>query len=110
MRPVQYRTAGETTTLTYEKRELSLKYDSSAATLLELLVRKGFLEKGLIVKGIYGRDYESERDDKLVYYHIHSLRKRLETIGLPPDAIRSEGDGYRFVPEVETVEGEKAWS
>jgi tetratricopeptide (TPR) repeat protein len=95
-------------TFHYSNRSLKLKKKSTAEKLLSLLVRKKFLDKGVIVRNLYNRQYEATRDDKLVYYHIHSLRKRLLELGLPSDAIRSEGEGYRFVPEVETV-GEPAW-
>ena len=71
--------------------------------LLLLLLKKKFVNKENIVKRIYARNYDSERDDKLIYYQIHSLRKRLSEIGLPSEAIRSKGNGYRLVPAVEML-------
>lgn len=90
--------------VTYDKRTLSLKADSPSEKLLLLLVKRKFLDKANIVKSLYDRHYSGEQDDKLIYYHIHMLRKRLKEIGLPNDAIESRDSGYRLVPVVETLE------
>lgn len=89
------------TTLTYHRRSLLLGQKTPADRLLLLLAKHGFLEKGLIVKNLYSRTYDAGRDDKLIYYHIHSIRKRLKTLGLPSDVIANEGEGYRLVPKIE---------
>lgn len=91
---------------TYADKTLQLKNKSPAERLLLLLIKKRFLDKAIIVKNLYDRQYRAEQDDKLIYYHIHTLRKRLKSIGLPPEAIASEGNGYRLVPEVESLGGE----
>jgi tetratricopeptide (TPR) repeat protein len=93
-------------TFTYANKTLQLKNNSPAERLLLLLVKKKFLDKAIIVKNLYDRQYNAELDDKLIYYHIHTLRKRLKDIGLPAEAIANEGNGYRLVPEVETVGGD----
>lgn len=90
-------------TLTYENRTLVLTGNTAMEKLLLLLLKKKFVNKENIVKRIYARNYDSERDDKLIYYQIHSLRKRLGEIGLPSEAIRSKGNGYRLVPAVEIL-------
>lgn len=90
----------------YDNRRVQLKNKSPSEKLLVLLFKKRFIDKPLIVKNLYGRHYGGGQDDKLIYYHIHTLRKRLKALGLPADAIASEGNGYRLVPEVEMVEGE----
>jgi hypothetical protein len=96
--------AGEKeSTCTYAEKTLFLKEDSPSERLLLLLLKKKFLTKSNIVKSLYNRQYSSAQDDKLIYYHIHSLRKRLRTVGLPGEAILSESEGYRFVPEVEVL-------
>jgi tetratricopeptide (TPR) repeat protein len=98
---------GETeSTIEYESKTLSLNGKTPSDKLLLQLAKKGFLEKTFIVKSLYSRAYDAERDNKLIYYHIHSLRKRLKTLGLPGTAITNEAEGYRLIPEVETVEGE----
>lgn len=88
--------------VTYDNRTLLLRQDSPSEKLLLLLARKRFLDKPGIVRSLYDRQYGGEQDDKLIYYHIHVLRKRLKEIGVPSDAIVSEDSGYRFVPEVTT--------
>jgi tetratricopeptide (TPR) repeat protein len=98
---------GETeNTIEYENKTLSLNGKSPSDKLLLQLAKKRFLDKAFIVKSLYSRTYDAGRDSKLIYYHIHSLRKRLKTLGLPGTAIANEGEGYRLVPEVETIEGE----
>ena len=92
------------TTLTYNRRSICLGIKSPADRLFVLLAKKGFLGKISIVKNLYDRIYDAKRDDKLIYYHIHSIRKRLRMLGLPSSAIISECDGYRLVPVVETGE------
>jgi len=90
----------------YRDVTLSLRNKDPRDRLLVLLMKKGFLEKSMIVKAVYQRAYQGESDDKLIYYHIHALRKRLKAAGLPPEAILNEENGYRWVPEVEVKEGE----
>lgn len=89
--------------VTYDNRSVLFRSDSPAEKLLQLLVQKKFLDKESIVKSIYGRQYNGEQDDKLIYYHVHVLRKRLKEIGVPAGAITSESSGYRFLPEVRNL-------
>ena len=90
----------------YESRSLKLKKFSPSETLLSLFTKKGFLDKELIINALYSRGYAGADDDRLVYYHIHALRKRLKGIGLPDASITNEEAGYRFHPKVELVESE----
>ena len=78
---------------TYANKSLRLTNKTPVEKLLLLLLKRGFLDKALIVKNLYDRQYGGERDDKLIYYHIHSLRKRLKALGLPADAITNEENG-----------------
>jgi len=87
--------------LTFSNKTLRFKTDTSLERLILLLAKKGFLNKPAIVRALYSRQYEAERDDKLIHYHIHSLRKRLMEIGLPSKVIASVGDGYKLTPSVE---------
>jgi hypothetical protein len=89
----------------YGKKRTFITGSSPVEKLLGMFLKKGFLDKGQIVKAVYGRAYKPE-DDKLVYYHIHSLRQKLKEMGVPCDAVSTEDDGYRFVPEVEILGGD----
>lgn len=82
---------------------LELNPKNSQDRVLLTLLKKGFIEKAVIVKGIYGRDYVAEKDDKLIYYHVHNLRKRLRAMGLPTEVLVSEKEGYRWATPVETT-------
>jgi tetratricopeptide (TPR) repeat protein len=90
-------------TFVYSSRKLTLKKETPAEKLLVLLARKRYLDKAGIARNLYERPYDGVRDDKRIYYHIHSLRKRLRQIGLPAEAITNDGAGYRLVPKVKTV-------
>jgi hypothetical protein len=49
----------------------------SRGKLLNMLARKRYLDKaGIASRYLYDRPYNGLRDDKRIYYHIHSLRKR----------------------------------
>jgi len=87
-------------TFIYSSRTLTLKKRTPAEKLLVMLARKRYLDKAGIARNLYERPYDGIRDDKRIYYHIHSLRKRLKQIGLPAEAITNEGAGYRLVPQV----------
>ncbi len=93
-------------TLSYEKKSLALNTKVPSDKLLLALAKKGYLDKAFIVKTLYARPYDAKRDDKLIYYHIHTVRKRLGEMGVPSEAILSEDGGYRLVSEVETFEEE----
>jgi hypothetical protein len=103
---IRFKNEDDEISFTYANKTLQLKKESPAEILLLLLVKKKFLDKAIIVKSLYDRQYIPDQDDKLIYYHIHTLRKRLKTIGLPAEAIASEENGYRLVPEVDNVRGE----
>jgi DNA-binding winged helix-turn-helix (wHTH) protein len=87
----------------HRDKSIKLNPRNSQDRLLLTLLKKGFLEKALIVKGIYGREYLAEKDDKLIYYHVHCLRKRLRTLGLSMEILVSEREGYRWTTKVETT-------
>ncbi len=89
--------------LHHKKQILELNPKITQDRLLLTLLKKGYLEKALIVKGIYGREYVAEKDDKLIYYHVHILRKRLRTLGLAAEVLVSEKEGYRWLTKVETT-------
>ncbi len=86
----------------HKNQSLRLNPKVTQDRLLLTLLKKGFLEKAFIVKGIYGREYLAEKDDKLIYYHVHILRKRLRILGLPAEVLVSEKDGYRWATPVES--------
>ncbi len=101
---VQFTPREDGAVFSYQNRELKLKPHSPAEKLLTLMIRRRVLDKEGIVRQLYDRDYNGLEDDRLIYYHIHALRKRLQTIGIPGEAIATDEEGYRFVPKVETVE------
>jgi len=104
IRPLTLSSKDSDIQVTYDNRSVLMKQDSPSEKLLQLLVQNKFLNKESIVKGIYGRQYNGEQDDKLIYYHVHVLRKRLKEIGVPPAALVSESSGYRFLPEIKPKE------
>ncbi len=101
---VQFTPRADGSVFSYQNRELKLKPESPAEKLMTLMVRGRVLNKEGIVRQLYDRDYNGVEDDRLIYYHIHALRKRLQAIGIPAEAISTDEDGYRFIPKVETRE------
>jgi DNA-binding winged helix-turn-helix (wHTH) protein len=101
---VQFVSRPEGSVFIYQNRELKLKHESPAEKLLTLMIKRKILNKEGIVRQLYDRDYNGVEDDRLIYYHVHALRKRLQTIGIPGEAIVTEDEGYRFVPKVESRE------
>jgi tetratricopeptide (TPR) repeat protein len=93
----------------YSDKFISLKGRGTTKKLLLLLSGKKTVDKVSIVKNLYHRQYDGEKDDKLIYYQIHSLRKCLKSIGLTSQAIVNESEGYRLVPEVD-VKGGEPWA
>lgn len=102
LRPIFLSSQDSDLQVTYDNRSVLMKQDSPSERLLQLLAQKKFLDKESIVNQIYGRQYNGEQDDKLIYYHIHVLRKRLREIGVPSAAIINESSGYRFLPEIKS--------
>jgi hypothetical protein len=99
---VQFTSGPDGSVFSYQNRELKLKPSSPAEKLLTLMIKRKSLDKAGIVRQLYEREYNGVVDDRLIYYHIHALRKRLQSIGIPGDAIVTDEDGYRFIPKVET--------
>ncbi len=106
MGPIQFVSSIEGDFFVYGGKRIMLKNKSAAERLLSLFLQKGFLDKSSIVKGLYDRPYVPSQDDKLIYYHIHCLRKQLKGYGLPAEALESDGTGYRLIPEVQLTESE----
>ena len=102
--PLRILRDGKSTVLSYGARMMKLKQTHTTDKLLLHFVRRRSLDKEGIIRVVYGRRYRELSDDKLVYYHAHSLRKRLRMLGLPRDAVQTFGTGYRLLPEVQFVE------
>ena len=93
-------------TISFVNRKMKLKRKSSFEKLLMLFDDNRCANKDDIVRSLYERDYAGEKDDKLIYYHIHCLRKKLKELGLPSQAIEISGAGYRLVPRLERMQEE----
>jgi len=89
--------------LGYDSKSIILDADSAPDKFLMLLAKKGFLDKAFIVKNLFQKSYNGEQDDKLIYHAVHQARKRLQSVGIPKDAVESVENGYRFVPRVKIV-------
>jgi hypothetical protein len=90
--------------LSYGAKILKFQVATLAEKLLVLFIKKKTLSKEGIVKSLYRRTYQGDKDDKLIYYQVHTLRKLLSQLGLPSDAIEKSGTNYRFVPQVISTE------
>lgn len=89
-------------TVVYNRKSIPFKPASIPGKLLLLLAKKRFVKKSDIAELVLSRAYNGREVDKLIHHYIHALRKRLQGIGLPPEAILTENYGYRLVPVVES--------
>ena len=96
----------ESAKLGFDNKALVLKDSVPADKFLMLLAKKGFLDKAFIVKNLFQKSYNGEQDDKLIYHTVHQARKRLQSVGIPKDAVESVDKGYRFIPKVKVVKEE----
>lgn len=92
--------------VSYAKNKVEIEKRSTIGKLIKSFIKNDTLNKTQLIKVIYDRDYAGESDNKLIYYHIHTLRKELEKIGLNSSALEKCTDGYRLVPEIKNVKGE----
>lgn len=88
-------------TFLYDGKQVVIRKRAPVFSLLQLFQRHSVLPKEKIVRALYGRNYQGEKDDSLIYYHIHSLRKKLATLGLPASALTCGPQGYRLLPEIQ---------
>lgn len=100
---IQLRVSEETMSIAYETKSLVLNVDAPADKFLMLLAKKGFLDKAFIVKNLFQKSYNGEQDDKLIYHAVHQARKKLQSVGIPKDAVESVESGYRLVPKVRII-------
>lgn len=90
----------------YGDRRFPLSVRSASEKLLINLAKKKFLDRAMIMKVLFNREYIPKVDDKKVYYHMHLLRKLLNRFGVPAEALSLDGDGYRLMSEVKFVEAQ----
>lgn len=102
---VQWDDSEDVIILKYKEKKIEIERRTSVGKVIKQLLKRETLNKQAIIKILYERPYEGENDNKLIYYHIHTLRKELEKIGLSGNCIEKNEEGYRFVPEVKTLEG-----
>lgn len=100
MNPITLKQSEEGKTIVCGGRNLKLQEKSAAEKVLQLMLMKGFIDKEMIVKTLYDRKYASEKDDKLIYYHIHGVRDLLTQVGLPRDVVENKDSGYQLKTEV----------
>lgn len=86
--------------LLYQGKRMTVKAQSPVGRLISKFMQQPLIDKAEVVRTIYDREYEGPNDDRLVYYHIHALRKRLKSLGVPGEVVEREECGYRLMPEV----------
>jgi hypothetical protein len=92
--------------LTLDQKTIEVKSQSKSAELLELFLKKEWVEKGYLIRKLFKKEYEPESDDSKVHSLIHSFRKSLEGLNLGMDPIFFEEGRYRLVPKLKLLSGE----
>jgi len=90
--------------LSYEGKTIPLHGEQPWEKLLLLFLQDRIAPKTEIIKHLYHRKYRHKSDDKIIYAHIHSLKKNLLKLGLSEKTIVKEPVGYRWLPDVTFVE------
>ena len=97
---VELRLSRKETTLIVDKRRWVFSKTRTKEKLLLLLLEEKNLGKEAIIHRLYGRAYKGEKDDKLIYHHIHCLRKELERLGVSGKTIVFEQNEYRLILKI----------
>lgn len=92
--------------LTLEQRSIEVKNQSKTAELLELFLKKEWVEKPYLVKKLFKKEYEPNADDSKIHSLIHAFRKTLQDLNLGVDPICFEEGRYHLVPKLKVLSGE----
>ena len=106
MSPITVKHSKEGSLVSCSGRTIQLCQKNAAEKVLQLMLKKGFINKDMIVKTLYDRSYSAENDDKLIYYHMYGVRDLLNQVGLPRNSIENKDSIYKLTPEV-ILENEK---
>ncbi len=98
--PITVKNTKEKSVISCGGRSIELNQKNAAEKVLQLMLKKGFINKDMIVKTLYDRAYASEKDDKLIYYHIYGVRDLLNQVGLPRNTIENKDSVYKLNTEV----------
>jgi len=104
---IHFAAGREHSVVTYINRRINLRRHSFSEKLLLLLAARKMTTKSHIMTALYQRDYQGCVDDKLIYFQVHSLRRRLKNLGLPMNSIKIADGGYRLVLRIETAKGDE---
>ncbi len=98
--PINLKVEDNRTTISCGQRSFVLEEKNAAEKILSLMLKNGFVDKEMIIQAVYHRAYQSEKDDKLVYYHIYGVRDILNQVGLPRTVVESKDAGYQLKTQV----------
>lgn len=90
---LSYVQKGSVMALTYNGKSISLNGKVPWEKLLLLLMHKKVAPKEKIIEHLYERPYAGASDDKLIYSHIHSVKKCLKRLGIPGEPISRDRSG-----------------
>jgi tetratricopeptide (TPR) repeat protein len=90
--------------VTYDKKTVELDLRTAVAKLIQLFTKADWVEKSLLSKALYKKEYVSTEDDSRIHSQIHTLRKFFIDLGLSVDPIHYERGGYRWLPKIEMNE------
>jgi DNA-binding response OmpR family regulator len=98
---VRFRQDTRRSVLLFGRGQATFKRGTPAEKVLALLAEHGSASKKRLVEEALGRSYDSSRDDKLIYHHIHALREKFRELNLPDDVLVLEDEGYLLQAKVQ---------
>jgi len=102
--PIVFRIGKDAEVISYLNSTIDIDETRPFEKLTKLLLIQKKLTKDEIIKVLFERDYKSEIDDPVIYYHVHRVKKLLKKIGLANPNIVKKGLYYEFQGEVQLVE------
>lgn len=87
-------------TLSFKQKIIEIRHQSNLARLLELFLKKDWVDKATLTKRIFKKDYVAEDDDNKIHALVHAFRKILQELNLDLDPICFEQGGYRLIPKL----------
>lgn len=81
-----------------------LDWERKTDRLLSTLIRNKKISKEDVIRILFDRDYNPSKDDSIVYYQIHGIKKRLKKLGLSDPNLNKKGGHYELSAEIHYIE------
>jgi len=87
-------------TLSFRQKMVEIRHQSNLARLLEIFLKKDWIDKATLTKRIFKKEYVAEEDDNKIHALVHSFRKIIQELNIGLDPICFDQGGYRLIPKL----------